>query len=330
MRSVAAASRRAAREHDRAMRARQKEREIQAAQDSVEEFEWYLHQIRTIHLDAAPLINWDCVGPASLPPAPKRTTYEEEKARARLASYKPGFVSRLFRDPEKKRSELSKGVEIAAQKDTERFERDLIEYENNKNKAEKELEEAQPILCFNPEKMREYFSKTTNLENIIFLRDSVNIDFRSDGTARAEIFVHSEDIVPDEKLSQLASGRLSKKRMPKKEYYSIYQDYVCSAALLIMIELFNILPLKSVVINVKDNILNKKNGHIEEAIILSYFAPRETFEMINFEAVDPSESMENFLHEMKFRPTTGFAVVQEVAVPTSRSEESESTSSEVE
>ncbi|MCA9957335.1 MAG: hypothetical protein KC434_21550, partial [Anaerolineales bacterium] len=50
-------------------------------------------------------------------------------------------------------------------------------------------------------------------------------------------------------------------------------------------------------------------GLLEETPILSVAIPRETSKGLNFDAVDPSDSMVNFVHNMKFQKTKGFQSV---------------------
>ena len=56
--------------------------------------------------------------------------------------------------------------------------------------------------------------------------------------------------------------------------------------------------------------LNTQTGHMESAAVLSVQFVRDTFEQLNLEAIDPSDSMRNFNHNMLFTKTKGFAVVE--------------------
>lgn len=59
-------------------------------------------------------------------------------------------------------------------------------------------------------------------------------------------------------------------------------------------------------------LLNPKTGHIEEQPILSVAIPRSTLDRLNFEMIDPSDSMENFVHNMNFSKTKGFSAVERI------------------
>lgn len=58
--------------------------------------------------------------------------------------------------------------------------------------------------------------------------------------------------------------------------------------------------------------MNSQNGHLEDSIILSVIIPRETLKTLNLRSIDPSDSMQNFIHTMNFRKTQGFKVVEKV------------------
>jgi len=50
-------------------------------------------------------------------------------------------------------------------------------------------------------------------------------------------------------------------------------------------------------------IVNTKTGHLEEQPILSVIFPPQTIERLNLETIDPSDSMLNFVHNIKFTKT---------------------------
>lgn len=110
----------------------------------------------------------------------------------------------------------------------------------------------------------------------------------------------------------LKSGKLSVKDMPKTKYFQLYQDYVCGSAIRLARELFALLPTDMVIVNVLGEVLNTKTGHLEESPILSVAIPRETLQKLNFDMLDPSDSMENFVHNMKFMKTKGFNPVDKI------------------
>jgi hypothetical protein len=118
--------------------------------------------------------------------------------------------------------------------------------------------------------------------------------------------VHGEEVIPKDRAKLLASGRASVKPMPKGDYYRLYQDHVCSAALRVAREFLALLPIDEVIVTATDDLVDPATGHLKKTAILSLRVPRETVEKLNFQALDPSDSLRNFLHRMSFGSTTGF------------------------
>lgn len=102
--------------------------------------------------------------------------------------------------------------------------------------------------------------------------------------------------------------------MTKSNYNELYQDYVCSVVLRIAREIFALVPINEIVITAKDEMLDSKTGYKNLEIILSVFIVRNTIESLNLNNIDPSDSMQNFIHNMNFKKTTGFSSVKQVVI----------------
>ena len=100
--------------------------------------------------------------------------------------------------------------------------------------------------------------------------------------------------------------------MPKSRFYELYQDYVCGCVLRVARELFALLPIEMVIVTAVGNLLNTQTGHLEEQPILSVAIPRKTLVELNFGALDPSDSMNKFVHQMDFKKTKGFSAVESI------------------
>ncbi len=75
-------------------------------------------------------------------------------------------------------------------------------------------------------------------------------------------------------------------------------------------ELLAILPDDIVLIHAMDNLLNTKTGHMENQCIASVAIARNTIASLNMDLIDPSDSFENFVHNMNFKKTKGFEIVK--------------------
>ena len=105
----------------------------------------------------------------------------------------------------------------------------------------------------------------------------------------------------------------SVKQIPKGRFYELYQDHICSSVLRVAREVFAILPpVRVVFVHAACDLINTQTGYKDEQTILSVAIPRESLMDLNFEAVDCSDSMANFVHNMNFRKTKGFAPCEQL------------------
>ena len=127
-----------------------------------------------------------------------------------------------------------------------------------------------------------------------------------------EFQVKSADIVPTQYPDMKANGELVMKDFTKSAYYELVQDYVSSTMLRVARDTFALLPVKQVLIHAVDKILNPATGNDEEVTIASVKIKRDALATLNFERIDPSDCLESFESNIKFKKTTGYAPVDRV------------------
>ncbi|MBR4948693.1 MAG: DUF4236 domain-containing protein [Clostridiales bacterium] len=136
----------------------------------------------------------------------------------------------------------------------------------------------------------------------------------TDDPAKLEIEfqVKSDDIIPKEYPDMKADGEIVMKDFSKSAYYDLVQDYVSSTMLRVARDTFALLPVKEVVIHAVDKVLNPATGNDEEVTIVSAKVKRDALATLNFERIDPSDCLESFESNVKFRKTAGYAPVDRV------------------
>ena len=127
-----------------------------------------------------------------------------------------------------------------------------------------------------------------------------------------EFQVKSDDIVPTQYPDMKANGELVMKDFTKSAYYELVQDYVSSTMLRVARDTFALLPVQYVLIHAVDKILNPATGNDEEVTIASVKIKRDALATLNFERIDPSDCLESFESNVKFKKTTGYAPVDRV------------------
>ena len=131
-------------------------------------------------------------------------------------------------------------------------------------------------------------------------------------TMEIEFQVKSGDIIPTQYPDMKASGEIVMKDFTKSAYYELVQDYVSSTMLRVARDTFALLPVRQVLIHAVDKVLNPATGNDEEVTIASVKLKRDALATLNFERIDPSDCLESFESNVKFKKTTGYAPVDRV------------------
>ncbi|MBR3340629.1 MAG: DUF4236 domain-containing protein [Clostridiales bacterium] len=127
-----------------------------------------------------------------------------------------------------------------------------------------------------------------------------------------EFQVKSGEIIPTEYPNMKASGEIVMKAFSKSAYYELVQDYVSSTMLRVARDTFALLPVQQVIIHAVDKVLNPATGNDEEVTICSVKIKRDAMATLNFERIDPSDCLESFESNVKFRKTAGYAPVDRI------------------
>lgn len=318
--SMAAAQRRAEREAKRRQRELERQRkqlekmeELERAAFEVEEFENYLDVLMSIHKDCGPTWNWKEISESPRPQEPERRHNRELKAKAAHQSFTPGVSDKLLRRSDRKRDELSAAIGEAVAEDKREYEQALEDHRVALAEWEEQRALAARILSGDPDAFVKAIELVDPFSELSGLGSSINFSCDDSRLIEATLFPHGEDVIPKESKSLLKSGRLSVKNMPKTRFYELYQDYVCGTALRIARELYALLPVEMSIVTEVSPLLNSKTGHMEDQPILSVAIPRRSLKGLNFDYLDPSDSLQNFVHNMNFRKTKGFAPVERIS-----------------
>lgn len=312
LRSMAAEAKR----QNRAAIRRQKELAkleiLQQAEYEVEEHENRISLLQSFHQDCSSVWNWESILNSSPPQKPTKERTHESNAMDAFDSYTPTMGDKVFRKIKKKKVILEEKILEGEKKDEEEFQSKLKKYNVEFEEWNDIKKLAERILSGDLEGYKDAFDQINPFSEISGIGSSVSFSFIDAKTISVQLNVNSQEVIPAEEKRVLKSGKLSTKKMPISRYNEIYQDYVCSGVLRIARECFAILPFDTVYVTAISELLNSQTGHIEKSPILSVMIPRSTLDKINFDAIDPSDSMRNFIHSMKFKKTIGFEVVEEI------------------
>ena len=129
-----------------------------------------------------------------------------------------------------------------------------------------------------------------------------------------DFYVHSEEVIPKTTKRLLRrKTEVKEDQIPNSSFNQIYQDYVCSCILKIAKEIFQLLPSVNISqVNAKGSLTNSSTGNSEEKTIASVIIDRSILDTLNFDLLDPSDSMSNFDHRMDFKKNKGFQPVEDL------------------
>ncbi|MEW5985909.1 MAG: hypothetical protein AB1791_04685 [Chloroflexota bacterium] len=320
IRSIQAAQRRSEREARRRqneLEGRRKQlakmQELERAAFEVEEYENRIDLLTSVHKECGEVWNWESIYEKPAPSEPTPGNTHEQAARRRLDTFKPSVTDKLLKRTQSRIDNLAADLEKAQTLDRTEFEASLAAYRQEYQDWEDTRNLAGRILGRDIEAFTDAIREVDPFSEISALGSRIHFVIDHVSAVNVTFDVHGADIIPSEVKSLLQSGKLSVKKMPKGRFYEVYQDYVCGCVLRIARELFALLPIETTIVTAIGEVLNTQTGHIEQKPILSVLVPKATLAKLDFERLDPSDSLNNFVHRMKFKKTGGFEPVETIS-----------------
>jgi len=278
----------------------QKQAEIDYNISVVNDFDYRIEYIKSIHRYCDDYVDWSAVRTTPAPFNPESAGPRQAAAIYDYENFKPSITEKVFKGKADKRQlELYAAIDSAAKEDAE----DYFCWENSVRLANDVLKGEIEAYFFVINEMRPF-------EKLLEFGSEFEVGADSMEEMEVEFKVKSETVVPKQSVSMTKTGKLSIKELTKTAYFDFVQDYVCSTTIRVARDLFAILPAQSVIVHAVDDILNTATGHMNEETILSVRFNREMMNRINFAAIDPSDAMNNFEHKMRFAKTAGFKSVE--------------------
>ena len=320
VRSFAAAARRIERNQQRRARVAaqdfkqlQKQQAVTSAAQAVAAYEEYLSVIKSVHYDCSDPLDWPAMQREAAPTAPVPGTEHERAAQMALDSYQPGFFDRLFKRGPAKTQRLEEAVATARQRDHQLNTERQADHARQLTEWHERQDLTRQVLAKDSDVYQQVLEVFTPFEGVSTLGSHLEFTFTADHI-EVDVHVNTAEVIPDFIVSQLASGKLSRKQLPISKFNELYQDYVCGCLLRVAREIQAHLPVSQVVVHALAKQLNSATGLVESQVIVSAAMPRATLATLNFTALDPSDSMRNFNHTMKFTKTGGFQAVDRVGL----------------
>jgi len=285
-------------------REQQKQNELQQNRLAVQQYENLVGCIKGVHKECDDYVDWTHIN-AVEPPFPAMEQGPNGKAAiGKVNTFVPNFIEKIFKSLGEKRLERLKNAVVTAIAQDEEDYRDW--------EALNEL--SSRILQGDIDAYLKVVDEMKPFDDLLEFGSDFEVGAETRDTLQVEFRVKSGEVVPNYVLSLTQTGKLSRKDMTKTNYYDFVQDYVCSCAIRIARDCFALLPLTHVVIHAVDNCFNPATGYPEDVTILSVAFEKDQLSFLNFQAIDPSEALLNFRHNMKFLKTAGFKPVDRIEI----------------
>ena len=294
------------RELVREHQASSKELARQQAAHEAEEYVNYVAMLVTIHTDCGERWDWRAVSSVPRPSEPVRSQRFEVAARVELNAYNPGFLDKLLGGGKQVRAQLEEAVQQGIAADQQQYESAQAVH---RAQVEHWLYQARlgpSVLALDLEACRAALRYCGAFDELEEFETRVTLDAIDGNVATLGCTIADAEIVPTEEVKLTASGKLTTKAMAAGKYWALYQDHVASCALRVARETFAVLPIERAIVNVHTVQLDSTTGHTVPRTILAVHLSRDTIARLNLAAIDPSDSLKNFPHRMKFKKTAGF------------------------
>ncbi len=308
IRAIEAAERRAQREQQRRYRELQRRTKelaklsvLEQARLEVETYENRLDVLLSIHKDQGEEWNWRKIRDTPPPVEPCRDKRHETEVERRRAAYQPGFFDKLFGKAKKQEAAFISELESARARDEQEFQNAWAQYQRDIPTWEDERKLAEAVLAGDDAAYSRVLRELTPFAELGELGSGFNVRIHTPQLLEVLLQVNGQQVIPSEVKSLTASGKVSTKGMPKGRFNEIYHDYVCGCVLRVARELFALLPVETVIVTASANLFDSRTGRNAEQPILSVAMPRAVVRQLNFERLDPSDAMENFLHRGEFK-----------------------------
>lgn len=280
---------------------------VVAQQDNIFE------RLVSLHETCNANMNWDKIHREPAPIEPLTVAHRSNVIQKKIDNFRPNFLDKTLKLTGWRKKKLDKSLHIAQEEDRKEYEDLFNNYQEEKNNWNKRQALANRLKAGDGKVYIDIIKEYGELSAIPLGKD-LRFMVSDKNELAFDLKVASQaEIIPDEEYSLRQSGTLSTKKMAKTKGADIYQDHVCSCLLRVCREVFGLLPISTVQANALLNALNSQTGHLEDQIIISALIKRETMEAINFKGIDPSDSLNNFIHNMRFTKSRGFETVQRLS-----------------
>lgn len=300
MRSAAADERR--RQREERTRLRELERlakemaklsALEQARIDVQTREAEFAALLTVHKDVTEAVDWYAISASLGPPEPLRRSHKELRAK------QDELLARAGLDRFRTSGFESASVSAALEDDAD-YKIEMERWSASTHELQKSRYLALRILSGDCDGYREVLDGLNLFEESPDVRAQSRFLVHDRHTVECVMTVDGTGIIPTETRSLTSTGKVSSKALSKGRFHEIYQDYVCSCALRAARDVFAILPIDLLVVTAEVKATDAL-GVITQRPALSALVSRDDISSLNFDTLDPSDTIEALPHRGSVR-----------------------------
>lgn len=299
LRQIEAAQRREQREAQRRQKAlerkikeREKLSELDQAKLEVEAYENQLEVLLSIHKEQGSVWDWKALAASLTPPCPRRLCTHDLQAKQAAMVAPPHLKETLLN-----------AVASAGAKDEQEYQEAVQLYEAQLVEHKHTASLAHRIVSGNVQAYAEAIEQLSPFAEISQLGSSVHFTIHTPKLIECRLKVSGSHVIPAETKSLTASGKLSVKATPRARFHEVYQDYVCGCILRVAREIFALLPVDTVLVTATVDATDSATGQTAEQPVMSVVIPQAGLARLDFDRLDPSDTVESFFHRGDFKAT---------------------------
>jgi len=288
----------------------QQAQSIADIEETLTTYHEYCTILQTVHTYPPVHVNWEQISQCKQPEEPTEKHYNEEKAKARLANYKPTVYDKLFGTPQKEINRLENYIDQA------RF-KDVVENQRKKQQYEEELNTwlALKQLCtgFEQGELKahkdalHFFNPFALVEalgaQVGFHLDGDKIDF--------DVYINPETTIPDYEFNKVSNAALLKCKLSKKAFNTYLKNHICSVALKIARETSDLIPVQQIRTNIYFKTVDELQQTNCERVMSILFTADKLAEL-DYEHSNLNALLIEFRRELHFNTYQGFEPVLKV------------------
>jgi len=308
MRASDAADRRRQREEQAQLRLLQRQAKELAKSSTLEQarlevaiYEAHVSMLLSVHKDQMAGIDWRGIA-ASLPPAdPSRSRHRELRAKQYeilAAAGLSGFAATGY----------SGAATDAQSTDDQDYQRALELHASRRDDWAAQRALAGRVLSGDTQAFEEVLAELRLFAEVPDVCAAATVAVHDRHLAEVQLLVQGMAVLPTDSKTLTSTGKVSVKSIPKARFHEMFQDYVASCVIRAARELFGLLPFDTVLVTAFVSASDREAAEPQGTrAVLSVIFPRAGFSVLPFNSLDPSDTVEAFVHrgEVKASRKTG-------------------------